>query len=156
MSVLVDTNLLTRISQPDHSQHAVASASINTLLSKAETLHVAPQNLYEFWVVATRPLANNGLGMSIAEAKGRVDDFLKVFRPLSDSAEIFPNWLKLVTDYECRGKTAHDARLAAIMQVHQLTQLLTFNAQDFTRFTSIKVLTPEQVLQQSQPPSSPS
>src|SRR5438309_6140723 len=114
MSLLVDTNLLTRISEPDHAQYPVASDAINTLLANGEVLYVAPQNLYEFWVVATRPVSNNGLGMSIAEAKVRLDDFVKVFRLLSDTSEIFSNWLKLVTDHECRGKTAHDARLGAL------------------------------------------
>jgi predicted nucleic acid-binding protein len=155
MSLLVDTNLLTRISEPDHAQYPVASDAINTLLANGEVLHVAPQNLYEFWAVATRPVSNNGLGMSIAEAKTRVDDFLKVFRLLSDTPDIFPNWLKLVTDHECRGKTAHDARLAAIMHVNQLKRILTFNAQDFTRYTTIEVLAPEQVGQRNKPPIPP-
>ena len=109
MSVLVDTNILTRISEPDHAQYPAASEAIKRLLASGEALNVAPQNLYEFWVVATRPVPNNGLGMSIAEAKGRVDDFLKVFGLLADSPEIFPHWFKLVFENECRGKTAHDS-----------------------------------------------
>jgi predicted nucleic acid-binding protein len=44
------------------------------------------------------------------------------------------------------GKNAHDARLVAAMNVHGVTHLLTFNAADFRRFTTIQVMTPAAVL----------
>jgi hypothetical protein len=44
------------------------------------------------------------------------------------------------------GKNAHDARLVAAMNVHGLTQLLTFNNQDFQRYPGISVVTPDDVL----------
>ena len=155
MSVLLDTNVLTRISEPDHAQYPAASKAIDALLSQGETLHIASQNLYEFWVVATREVANNGLGMRIADAKSRVDDFLKVFRLLPDIPEIFSNWLKLVTDHQCRGKPAHDARIAAAMMTHGIRRILTFNAQDFARFAALEVLAPEQIASQQKPPVTP-
>jgi hypothetical protein len=37
--------------------------SIATLRASSETLCVAPQNLVEFWAVATRLTERNGLGM---------------------------------------------------------------------------------------------
>jgi hypothetical protein len=35
---------------------------------RGRDLHIVPQNLVELWVVATRPVAQNGLGLSTAEA----------------------------------------------------------------------------------------
>jgi hypothetical protein len=54
MSVLLDTNLLTRSAQPGHPMYQDAVEAIDALQQQGETLCIVPQNLYEFWVVATR------------------------------------------------------------------------------------------------------
>lgn len=38
-----------------------------------------------------------------------------------------------------KGKNAHDARLVAAMVRHGLTHILTFNAQDFSRYRGITI-----------------
>lgn len=40
----------------------------NELRLRGDTPCIVPQSLYEFWVVATRPLANRGLGLTPAQA----------------------------------------------------------------------------------------
>ena len=52
--ILLDTNLLGRMTDSADPQCAVARKAIHDLLSKRERLIVVPQNLYEFWTVATR------------------------------------------------------------------------------------------------------
>jgi hypothetical protein len=52
--ILLDTNLLTRMTRSHEPQAGVARAAIQTLLGRGELLVLVPQNLYEFWVVATR------------------------------------------------------------------------------------------------------
>jgi hypothetical protein len=54
MSLLVDTNVLVRTSEPHHPQCQIAVDAVATLLSRSEVLYVVPQNLYEFWVVPDR------------------------------------------------------------------------------------------------------
>ena len=49
-------------------------------------------------------------------------------------------WERLVAHYHVSGKNAHDARLVAAMVVHGVDGILTFNAQDFVRYTEIRVL----------------
>jgi hypothetical protein len=44
------------------------------------------------------------------------------------------------------GKNAHDARFVAAMMAHGLTHLLTFNPQDFRRYSGITVVTPAEIL----------
>src|SRR3954451_11338161 len=71
--ILLDTNLLTRMTRSQDPQGGVARAAIQTLLGRGERLIVVPQNLYEFWAVATRPpgpppAGSNGLGMSPTQA----------------------------------------------------------------------------------------
>ena len=43
-------------------------------------------------------------------------------------------------------KTAHDARLAAAMQRHQLSHILTFNKSDFIRYSHLIAVTPSDVI----------
>ncbi|MDP5018828.1 MAG: hypothetical protein NWQ43_16260 [Dolichospermum sp.] len=40
----------------------------------------------------------------------------------------------------------HDARLAAAMVAHNITHLLTFNVDDFKRFSEIVVVDPRSVV----------
>jgi predicted nucleic-acid-binding protein len=61
MSYLVDTNILLRSVQETHSMHEVAVQAVKSLFEQSEMLCILPQNLIEFWVVATRPIAMNGL-----------------------------------------------------------------------------------------------
>jgi predicted nucleic acid-binding protein len=48
----------------------------------------------------------------------------------------------LVVAHEVKGKLAHDARLAAAMQRHAITHLLTFNGVDFGRFSFLISFSP--------------
>jgi predicted nucleic-acid-binding protein len=63
-ATLVDTDVLLRLLQPQHPQYSTAAKAVAELRQQRVDLCIAPQNLVEFWVVATRPVANNGLGMS--------------------------------------------------------------------------------------------
>ena len=62
MSIVIDTNILLRSAEPSHAQHAVADHAVRILIAHNEILCVVPQVLYEFWVAATRPVPQNGLG----------------------------------------------------------------------------------------------
>lgn len=101
-----------------------------------------PQVLYEYWVVATRPAAQNGLGLTVTDARVAVEEFTLTFPLLRDERGIFSFWLDLVTAHSVAGKLAHDARLVAAMNRHGLTHLMTFNSTDFTRFQPVVALTP--------------
>ena len=60
MNTLLDTNLPSRIAQPQHAMHRLAVDAVATLRAQGEQLCLVPQNFYEFWVVATRPVAQRG------------------------------------------------------------------------------------------------
>ena len=149
MSTLLDTNILTRSAQPAHSMHRPAVDAVDVLRRRGEALHLVPQDFYEFWVVATRPISQNGLGWTSAQAQAEVAQLKKLFIVLDDTPAIFPEWERLVSHYCITGKHAHDARFVAAMHVHGLNQCLTFNPGDFLQFTTITVLSPDQVLQGS-------
>ena len=44
MSILLDTNILTRLVQPSHPHHPPASAAVLSLQQRREDLRVVPQN----------------------------------------------------------------------------------------------------------------
>ena len=64
--MLVDTSVLLRTLQPRHPQLQIVRAAIKNLTAQGRNLHIVSQNLVELWVVATRPLEQNGLGMTPA------------------------------------------------------------------------------------------
>jgi predicted nucleic acid-binding protein len=103
-------------------------------------------NVYEFWVVATRALENNGLGMTVQQAKAKLEDLLLALVLLPDTPGIFPEWQRLVLETDCKGKPAHDARLVAAMNVHRVEEILTFNGSDFKRFRDITILDPMEIV----------
>jgi len=98
--------------------------------------------------VATRPLSSNGLGMSTIDAQSRIVELRRTFILMPDTAGVFDNWLALVSHHDVKGKPSHHARLVAAMQVHGITQILTFNRGDFARYPGIMVLTPDEVVTQ--------
>jgi predicted nucleic acid-binding protein len=142
---LVDTNLLLRIAQPSHPMYVDASRSLATIAGRGDQLGIIPQNLIEFWVVAARPIADNGLGISPANAADELINFKNLFVVLPDEAGIFLQWEGLVIKYNVSGKQAHDTRLVAAMLVHGLTHLLTFNDRNFKRYDEIAVVNPQNV-----------
>jgi predicted nucleic acid-binding protein len=146
MSVLVDTNVLLRSIEPRHPMQQVAVDSVQLLRQRGELIVLVPQNVYELWAVATRPLAQNGLGLTPPEAQAEVARFKSLFPVLDDLATIFSTWEQLVVQYQAIGKSAHDARLVAAMLVHGIDQLLTFNKADFARYQPIVVLSPQDVV----------
>ena len=54
-------------------------------------------------------------------------------------------WRVLVVRHQVSGVQVHDARLAAAMQVHGITHILTLNQPDFIRYASIFVVHPQNV-----------
>lgn len=145
MAVLVDSNILLRISQPDTAHAAIAERALDALRIRNEELRITSQNLVEFWAVATRPLTENGLGFTLEQANGQMLALKQLFTLLPE-VPLQSEWERLVTTYRVSGKNCHDARLVAAMMVHGIRSILTFNVQDFTRYAGITVLDPRLVV----------
>jgi hypothetical protein len=106
------------------------------LQARGERLIVVPQNLYEFWAVATRtpgapPAGSNGLGMTPAQAGHWLRFFQRRFTLLLDRNELVKRWQALVEVHGIVGYRAHDVRLVAAMQTYAIDRLLTFNVSHF-------------------------
>ncbi len=144
--ILLDTNLLIRMTRSHEPQAGVARAAIQALVGRGELLVLVPQNLYEFWVVATRPpgappAGRNGLGMTPAQAGHWLRFFQRRFTLLPDREESSRLWQALVLAHGVTGFRAHDVRLVAAMQSYGIARLLTFNAAHF-RSLPVTILDP--------------
>lgn len=62
MKILVDTNVLLRLTQASSPQQFEARSVLMLLEKTGFELCLVPQVLYEYWVVAKRPILVNGLG----------------------------------------------------------------------------------------------
>ncbi|HSQ25088.1 MAG TPA: PIN domain-containing protein [Pyrinomonadaceae bacterium] len=145
MSFAVDTNILLRSIEDGHVAQPIAQNGLFGLRDRGEILSIFPQNLVEFWAVATRPIANNGLGWSVDRAKQELANLKNLFVVVADTEAILAEWERLVVLHRVIGKQSHDARLVAAMLVHGVTNLLTFNADDFKRYDEITVVNPQDV-----------
>ena len=142
MSYLLDTNILLRLVQKNSSIYADTRKAVLTLHNQQENLYIIPQNLFEFWAVATRPVDVNGLGLKVDEAKREMAILKQLFTLKPNTSEIVEIWESLVINYQVIGKQTHDSRLVAAMMVHGIEYLLTFNTKDFHRFSEITAISP--------------
>jgi predicted nucleic acid-binding protein len=147
--ILLDTNLLTRLARKTHFHGGIARVAIHNLLKRGEKIVIVPQNLYEFWAVATRPAGispagQNGLGMTPNQASQWLSLFQRWFVLLPDRDDLPTRWHDLVKTFGIRGFRAHDARFVAAMECYDIRQLLTFNGKDFQGF-AVTVIDPATV-----------
>jgi predicted nucleic acid-binding protein len=133
---LIDTNILLRSIEHGHPMQPIALQALQRLVLSGASLCIAPQNLIEFWAVATRPPAANGLGLTPVQAATELMNFKTVFQVLPDISAIFTEWERIAVVYAVSGKQAHDARLVAILKAHGIGNLMTFNVGDFTRYAA--------------------
>lgn len=140
---LLDTGVVLRFFDQTAAEHPECRDAAQMLTAAGHTVLVAPQVIYEFWVVGTRPAANRGFGWTSARASQGVNHLLGAFTLFPDTPAVFDNWRALVEQNSVIGKRAHDVRLAAFKEAHGVSYLVTLNSSDFVGLTS-GVLSPQQ------------
>ncbi|MCS6919435.1 MAG: PIN domain-containing protein [Fimbriimonadales bacterium] len=147
MKCLIDTNVALRWVQQNAPEHYQAVQAIQHLLTIGAEVFLSSQNLIEFWNVATRPAAVNGLGWSIERTAQAVSDLESLFVVLHENEQVYQEWKRLVTHYRVMGRQVYDARLVAFMCAHSVDWLVSFNTTDFQRYAEIQVASPSDVQQ---------
>lgn len=136
----VDTNVLLTCTSTRRPGHAAALELLETGFAE-RSLFLSGQVLREYIVVATRPPAVNGLGLTSAQALGNARQFLDRATFLREDEAVRDALLRLLDRVPCSGKQVHDANIAATMVAHRIGVLLTLNPRDFERFVpSIQIL----------------
>ncbi len=141
MRYLVDTNILLRFADRAQPLHLIVRAAVRKLRAQGHHLQATTQNFVEFWNVATRPVKQNGFGLSPVEAERLLRVVERLFPLIPDDPAVYPAWRQLVVSYGISGVQVHDARLAAAMQVNAITRFLTLNPADFARYAPLGIVT---------------
>ena len=134
MIYLADTNVLLRLLRRIAPRYSVVRAAVLTLQANGHQLRSASQNFIECWNVLTRPLKQNGFGLTPQAAEVLLQVAEGTSLPLPDSPSAYPEWRRLVAQFGVSGVQVHDAHLVAIMLAHNITHILTFNTYDFARY----------------------
>jgi predicted nucleic acid-binding protein len=135
MAYLLDTGILLRLVDKQDRSHTLVKAAAGVLGNRGESLVIATQNVAEFCNVATRPIANNGLGLSPTVALDLLEREIEpICSALAEPAPVYAELKRLAVTYSVIGKQVHDARLVAMMLVWQVESILTLNDRDFRRY----------------------
>lgn len=146
MPYLIDTNVFLRLVSKTDPDRSVCLNALQKLIASQETLYYTTQVLAEFWVVCTRPAtARGGYGLSSVKAEQKAKLIERYCELLPDSAATHQEWRHLVVKHAVLGVVIHDARLVAAMNIHGVTQILTFNKDDFKRYSGITVVSPDEI-----------
>ncbi|MDZ4656767.1 MAG: PIN domain-containing protein [Bythopirellula sp.] len=149
MSYLLDTGVLLRLVNKEDAQHVNINQAVEILSRRRERLFVTNQNIAEFWNVATRPMTENGWGLSVEIAASSIQTGIEpICTVLREHSNHYSHLKKLLESYSVVGKQVHDARLVASMLTWKIPSILTLNAKHFKRFEpkGIVIATPETVL----------
>jgi hypothetical protein len=61
---------------------------------------------------------------------------------LTESLATHQEWRRLIMIHSVQGVLIHDARTVSVMNVNDVTHILTFDKDDFKRFQNITALSP--------------
>ncbi len=138
--LFVDTNVLLTATDESRLLHSEALKLLAGTVSRDKRLATSGQVVREYLVVATRPIENNGLGLSAADAEVNVSEFLRGLELFDETEAVSMRLRQLATTHNLRGKRLHDANIVATMAVHGIHTLLTQNGTDFAPFNEIAIV----------------
>lgn len=134
MRVLVDTNVFARFADSEDARHAQVTEAVRKLRGENAVLGYTPQVRREFWNIATRPKAANGLGWEPELAGSVLHVAEEAFIFWDDVPGIAAVWWRLVSSNSVHGVQVHDANHAAAAMVHGASHVLTLDVKDFDRY----------------------
>src|SRR5882672_2696492 len=143
MPFLVDTNIFLRLVPKNDPDRQIILNALRKLRAKKEALYYTTQVLAEFWTVCTRPAtARGGYGLSSWETERKARQIERYCALLTESPATHQEWRRLIMAHSVHGVLIHDARTVSVMIVNGVTNILTFDKDDFKRFPNITALSP--------------
>lgn len=144
-SYLLDTNIILRFTDTHSREYEITNNAIFQILLQGGQCFITSQVLIEFWVVATRPVAVNGLGWTVEETEQAVQMLINQFEWLEETPDIFRLWFSLATTHKISGKRTHDLRIQAVTLAHNISHILTLNPKDFVEIEGITIIHPNSI-----------
>jgi len=140
-SIFLDTNVLVYANIATAPFHSAALQKVTTLAQAGTEFWISRQIIREYLAVLTRPQTFTAT-MPLARLIAEVTLFTSQFRVAEDGPDVTRNLLALLTQFPGGGKQVHDTNIAATMQVYGITQILTQNIKDFSRFSPLITVVP--------------
>jgi predicted nucleic acid-binding protein len=140
--IVGDSNLLVHLTNLESADDVAATRSVRRLEAEGAVLVYTSQNLAEFWNVCTR-LAPGGLALSIDETARRASLIEAHFLFMPETEVTDKIFRELLIRYSVKGVQVHDARLTAVMLASGVREILTFDRDDFRRYSELVVLHPD-------------
>ncbi|TVQ35582.1 MAG: PIN domain-containing protein [Wenzhouxiangella sp.] len=135
--LFVDTNILLGATDQGRSTHHSCSRVINGSGERGWRLVTSDQVFREYAVVATRPVEQNGLGLSTPQALSNLHEIGRFLSLLDQELGQWSRLERLIKAGNLAGKRIHDANIVATMEGHGVTHLATDNPTDFDGIGSI-------------------
>ena len=135
-AVFLDTNVLVYANVNSAPLHMAALSDIQRLHDSGRELWISRQVIREYLAVLSRPQTFSA-PLPMATLVQRVQYFEQQFRVAEDSSAVTSELLQILQDVAVGGKQVHDANIVATMRSHGISDLLTHNAADFSRFAHL-------------------
>ena len=132
----LDTNILIYASDRSSPWHPSSKDKVKKLLSEGFHLFISPQVLREYVSVASRSTGTEKPTPWDMILKN-YEDFQKYFRLLEEGQNSVNQLSQLLSKIPAAGKQVHDANIVATMLVHNVSNLLTHNTVDFSRYSQL-------------------
>ncbi len=137
--LFLDTNVFVSATDESRPFHTVAC----TLIARGRSVGLpgatSGQVIREYLVVATRPLAANGLGLSPADALGNIGKMTRHLQFCDESESVSLRLRSLVGAGDISGKGIHDANIVATLMEQGIELLVTENPEDFAGYPEIRL-----------------
>ena len=132
--MFIDTNVLVRARFAIAPQHGLARARLSDAIGSSERPRISRQVVREYLAVVTRPQIWSA-PLVMPDAIRDVDWFLSAFDILEDGPDVTRSLEALCLDVPVAGRQVHDANIVATMLAHGEGRLLTFDQEDFRRYS---------------------
>ncbi len=117
------------------------SHALQVIEQRLERVYFAPQIIAEYWRVVTATASQRGgFGWDVGKADLAVQTLESSYEMLADGPAVYGRWRQIVLAFHVTGASIFDARLVALMVAHGLTHILTFNDDDFRRYTPLGII----------------
>lgn len=86
--ILLDTNIILRSKQSQAAEFKTVTQKLIQFAEQAELLIVAPQVIYEFYAIVTRPIDQGGLALSSTQGFKEVENVLETYSVLPETGAL--------------------------------------------------------------------
>lgn len=140
---ILDANILAYAVNADAPQHAASRALLDAANDSSTRLYVTSQILCEFYSLITNP-RRVAVVSSPVEAQTMIAAMLALpgIHVLPTPAQAVEGWMRLLERRPVTGPDIFDLQIVATMEANGIHRIYTFNADDFTVFSELTVLTP--------------